>query len=132
MSTHYPNECALVRTVTLRELYVAYLAQRRRPVGASDRDNIKLVFAAMIALFPNATTADFDAEKLEALINFLIRQKSRFRKPYSRKPAKTKGIYTSFGIAFPTGNLPILTKTGKTSRLFGLCRPTRGYYPLHN
>ena len=83
MSTPPTDGCA--PCVSLRELHEAYLAQRRRPVGASDRDNIKLVFAFIITLFPNATTADFDAEKLEALINFLIRQKSRFRKPYSRK-----------------------------------------------
>ena len=43
-----------------------------------------------------------------------------------------KGIYTSFGLAPHPEVPPILTKTGKTSRLFGLCRHIRGYCPLHN
>ena len=85
MENPYPPGCDPLHTVPLRELVEAYLTKRRRPVGKSDKGNIKKAFAFLAELFPNADTATFDGEALEDFQCFLIRKKNLKGEPYCRK-----------------------------------------------
>ena len=85
MENPYPPGRDPVHSVPLRELVEAYLTKRRRPVGKSDKGNIKKAFAFLAELFPDADTATFDGEALEDFQCFLIRKKNLKGEPYCRK-----------------------------------------------
>jgi integrase len=62
----------MTRILTFSELAELYIEKRQRPVGRSDRNNIRRAVALLTEYRPNIDTATFDGDTLEEYQRFLI------------------------------------------------------------
>ena len=65
--------------ITFPELAKLYIEKRQRPVGRSDRNNIRLTVKLIVECFPDIDTSTFNGDALEEYQRFLI------GKNYARK-----------------------------------------------